>query len=91
MLDGPAPCVVPPLAVRRPRAGLRVVALSLPTAIAIVGLLVAPAAAPLLWVLLYGIGTGATFPLAIDPGDGGAPATSRGPAGCRRPHRASAT
>jgi CP family cyanate transporter-like MFS transporter len=30
-----------------------------------VGLLVAPAAAPLVWVVLLGLGTGATFPLAL--------------------------
>jgi CP family cyanate transporter-like MFS transporter len=65
VLGAPASLAVPPLAVRRPGQVGWVVALSLPTAVAIVGLLVAPAAAPLLWVLLYGIGTGAIFPLAM--------------------------
>ena len=32
---------------------------------ALVGLLLAPAAAPLLWALLYGLGTGAAFPLSM--------------------------
>jgi CP family cyanate transporter-like MFS transporter len=42
-----------------------VVGVSVPAAIAITGLLVAPEAAPVLWVLLYGLGTGAAFPLAM--------------------------
>jgi CP family cyanate transporter-like MFS transporter len=38
---------------------------TLPVAVAIIGLLAAPAAAPTLWAVLYGLGTGAAFPLAM--------------------------
>jgi CP family cyanate transporter-like MFS transporter len=65
VLGGPAALVVPPLAARRPDQGWWVVGTSVPTAVAIVGLLVAPGAAPVLWALLYGLGTGAAFPLAM--------------------------
>ncbi|MGZ8750830.1 MAG: MFS transporter, partial [Pseudonocardia sp.] len=65
VLGAPASLVVPPLAVRRPSqvrwAGL----VAVPTAVAILGLIVAPAAAPVLWAVLYGLGTGAAFPLAM--------------------------
>jgi CP family cyanate transporter-like MFS transporter len=65
VLGAPASLVVPPLAARRAnQVGLALV-LTLPTAVAIVGLLVAPAAAPVVWALLYGLGTGAAFPLAM--------------------------
>ncbi|MGY1639463.1 MFS transporter [Geodermatophilus sp. SYSU D00742] len=62
-----APCalVVPPLAARRASQVPWVVGSSLPTAVGIVGLLVAPAAAPVLWAVLYGLGTGLCFPLAM--------------------------
>jgi CP family cyanate transporter-like MFS transporter len=65
VLGAPASLVVPPLAARRPGQVGWVTACSVPTAVAIVGLLVAPAAAPVLWALLYGLGTGAAFPLAM--------------------------
>jgi CP family cyanate transporter-like MFS transporter len=65
VLGAPASLVVPPLAVRRPGQVGWVVAVTLPTAVAIVGLLVAPSAAPVVWVVLYGLGTGAAFPLAM--------------------------
>jgi CP family cyanate transporter-like MFS transporter len=65
VLGGPAALVVPPLAARRHGQIGWVIGVSVPTAVAIVGLLVAPSAAPLVWVLLYGIGTGAAFPLAM--------------------------
>jgi CP family cyanate transporter-like MFS transporter len=65
VLGAPASLIVPPLAVRRPGQVGWVVGVSVPAAIAITGLLVAPEAAPVLWVLLYGLGTGAAFPLAM--------------------------
>jgi CP family cyanate transporter-like MFS transporter len=65
VLGAPASLVVPPLAARRPDQVGWVVAASLPSAVAIVGLLVAPGAAPVVWALLFGIGTGAAFPLAM--------------------------
>ncbi|MGY2076278.1 MULTISPECIES: MFS transporter [unclassified Blastococcus] len=64
-LGVPASLVVPPLAARRPGQQGWVLVGTVPVIVAIVGLLVAPAAAPLLWTLLYGIGTGAAFPLAM--------------------------
>jgi MFS transporter, CP family, cyanate transporter len=42
-----------------------VLAAFLPAAAGVVGLLVAPAAAPVVWSVLYGVGTGAAFPLAM--------------------------
>ncbi|MGY1915018.1 MFS transporter [Blastococcus sp. SYSU DS0973] len=61
----PASLVVPPLAARRPGQQGWVLLGTLPVLAAITGLLVAPAAAPLLWVLLFGLGTGSAFPLAM--------------------------
>ncbi len=64
-LTAPAALVLPPLAVRRPGQVGWVVGSTVPTAAALVGLLLAPAAAPVLWALLYGVGTGMCFPLAM--------------------------
>jgi CP family cyanate transporter-like MFS transporter len=62
-----APCalVVPPLAARRPGQVPWVLCCSVPILVALVGLLVAPAAAPAVWAVLYGLGTGLCFPLAM--------------------------
>lgn len=65
LLGVPASLVVPPLAGRRLSQAGWAVAAPVPTAIGIVGLLVAPAAAPALWAVLYGLGTGIAFPLAM--------------------------
>jgi CP family cyanate transporter-like MFS transporter len=65
VLGAPAALVVPPLAARRTDQVGWVLVASVPTAVAIVGLLVAPGAAPVVWALLYGLGTGAAFPLAM--------------------------
>jgi CP family cyanate transporter-like MFS transporter len=65
VLGAPMSLVVPPLAARGPGQVGWVVVVSVPTAVAIVGLLVAPDAAPVVWALLYGLGTGAAFPLAM--------------------------
>jgi MFS transporter, CP family, cyanate transporter len=64
-LGAPAALVVPPLATRRTGQTPWVVAGCALVATALVGLLVAPAAAPVLWTLLYGLGTGISFPLAM--------------------------
>jgi MFS transporter, CP family, cyanate transporter len=64
-LGAPASLAVPPLAARGSRQLAWVVGVSVPVLVAIVGLLAAPAAAPVLWALLYGLGTGAAFPLAL--------------------------
>ncbi|MGY1836990.1 MFS transporter [Blastococcus sp. SYSU DS0510] len=61
----PASLVVPPLAARRPGQGAWVLAGTIPVIAGIVGLLAAPASAPLLWAVLYGVGTGIAFPLAM--------------------------
>ncbi|MGY2067562.1 MFS transporter [Blastococcus sp. SYSU DS0619] len=61
----PASLVVPPLAARRPGQQGWVLVGTLPVLAGITGLLVAPAAAPVLWALLYGLGTGVSFPLAM--------------------------
>ena len=65
ILGAPTSLVVPPLAARRGNQVGWALAVAVPTAIAIVGLIVAPSAAPVLWVLLYGLGTGAAFPLSM--------------------------
>ncbi len=65
LIGAPLSLVLPPLAARRPGQGAWIVAAGLPVAVAIVGLLVAPAAAPTVWAVLYGLGTGAAFPLAM--------------------------
>jgi CP family cyanate transporter-like MFS transporter len=65
ILGAPASLFVPPLAARRGDQVGWALAVAVPTAIAIAGLIVAPSAAPLLWALLYGIGTGAAFPLSM--------------------------
>jgi CP family cyanate transporter-like MFS transporter len=65
LLGAPLSLVVPPLAARRPSQRGWVVTVFVPIAVAIVGLLVAPRAAPVVWAVLYGLGTGAAFPLAM--------------------------
>lgn len=65
LLGGPASLVVPALAARRRDQVLAAVVISVPTAVALLGLLLAPASAPLLWAVLYGLGTGAAFPLSM--------------------------
>ncbi|TFV81178.1 MFS transporter [Blastococcus sp. CT_GayMR20] len=65
LLGVPASLFVPPLAARQSSQTLVVLFVSVPTVLGIGGLLVAPAAAPLLWTMLWGIGTGASFPLAM--------------------------
>jgi MFS transporter, CP family, cyanate transporter len=65
VVGGPCALVVPPLAARRPSQASWVVGAGALMAAAVVGLLVAPGAAPVLWALLYGLGTGIAFPLAM--------------------------
>jgi MFS transporter, CP family, cyanate transporter len=64
-LGAPASLVVPPLARRQAQQTTWVVGGGLATVTAILGLLLAPAAAPVLWALLYGLGTGVSFPLGM--------------------------
>ncbi|MGY1723850.1 MFS transporter [Blastococcus sp. SYSU DS0533] len=64
-LGVPASLLVPPLAARRPGQAGWVLAGTLPVVAGITGLLLAPTAAPLLWTLLWGAGTGIAFPLAM--------------------------
>ncbi len=64
VLGAPVALVVPALAARRPDQRPWVVLLTLASAAAYLGLLLAPARAPLLWVILLGVGLGA-FPLAL--------------------------
>jgi CP family cyanate transporter-like MFS transporter len=61
----PLALVVPGLAGRRPGQQAWVLAGALPAMAAIVGLLVAPEASPLLWATLYGFGSGIAFPLSM--------------------------
>jgi len=65
LLGVPLSLLVPPLAARRPGQAAWVIGSAVPVAVGILGLLVAPTAAPVLWAVLYGLGTGASFPLAM--------------------------
>ncbi len=61
----PLALVVPGLAGRRPGQQPWVLLGTVPVVIAIIGLLVAPGSAPLLWAVLYGLGSGTAFPLSM--------------------------
>ncbi len=64
VLSVPVAMVIPPLASRRPDQRPYVVLMVAASASAYLGLLVAPAAAPVLWAMLLGLGLGA-YPLAM--------------------------
>jgi MFS transporter, CP family, cyanate transporter len=64
-LGAPCALVVPPLAARRPSQVPWVVGSCVLIGLGITGLLVAPGAAPVVWAVLYGLGTGIAFPLAM--------------------------
>lgn len=64
-LGAPAALIVPRAASRAANQSRWALALTLINAAALAGLLLAPAVAPALWALLYGLGTGAAFPLAM--------------------------
>jgi CP family cyanate transporter-like MFS transporter len=64
-VGAPLSLLVPPMAARRPGQALWVLVAVLPATAGVVGLLVAPGAAPAVWSILFGIGTGASFPLAM--------------------------
>lgn len=61
----PLALVVPGLAGRRPGQRPWVLLGTVPVVVAILGLLLAPGAAPLLWAVLYGLGSGTAFPLSM--------------------------
>ncbi|MGY1752203.1 MFS transporter [Blastococcus sp. SYSU D01042] len=61
----PLALVVPGLAGRRPGQQGWVLLGALPAVAAIIGLMVAPGSAPLLWATLYGVGSGIAFPLSM--------------------------
>jgi MFS transporter, CP family, cyanate transporter len=63
-IGAPISVVLPELAARRPDQRIWVVGLAAMAASAYLGLLLAPAAAPVLWAVLLGTGMGA-FPLAL--------------------------
>ena len=65
LLGAPASFVVPRLASRGSGQGAWAVLVSVPSLLGLTGLLIAPAAAPWVWSLLIGAGTGAAFPLAL--------------------------
>lgn len=65
LLGVPVSFLVPRLAALRPHQGPWVVAVSAPNVVGLLGLLLAPSAAPWVWSLLLGLGTGASFPLAL--------------------------
>jgi CP family cyanate transporter-like MFS transporter len=61
----PCSLLVPPLSARSHHQLVWVIGVSVPPVVAIIGLLAAPAAAPVVWTVLFGLGTGAAFPLAL--------------------------
>lgn len=65
LLGVPASIVVPKLASRTPSQGPWVLGVGGLLVAALGGLLLAPAAAPVLWTVLYGLAVGASFPLAM--------------------------
>lgn len=65
VLGIPAALVVPALAARMAQQRGLAVVTALMTAAGWAGLLLAPVTAPVLWVVLLGVGTGSTFPLAL--------------------------
>ncbi len=65
VLGGPASLVVPTVAARFRSQSVPVLVVAAPVLVALAGLLLAPSAAPLLWALLFGIGTGSAFPLSM--------------------------
>jgi CP family cyanate transporter-like MFS transporter len=65
LLGGPASLVVPTVAARFRSQVVPVLVITAPVLVSLAGLLLAPSAAPLLWALLYGVGTGAAFPLSM--------------------------
>jgi CP family cyanate transporter-like MFS transporter len=64
-LQAPVALVVPMLATRSRDQRLLVVVAGLCAASGLLGVLLAPTSAPLLWILLLGIGQGAAFPLGL--------------------------
>lgn len=64
-LGAPVAFVVPRFAARQPQQGRWVLVVAAPAGVGLVGLLVAPGAAPWLWAVLLGAGTGGAFPLAL--------------------------
>jgi CP family cyanate transporter-like MFS transporter len=64
-LGAPASLLVPALAARRPGQVGWVLAAGVLMMASLAGLLLAPGSAPVLWTVLYGLGTGVAFPLAM--------------------------
>jgi CP family cyanate transporter-like MFS transporter len=64
-LGAPASLLVPALAARRPGQVGWVLAAGVLMMTSLAGLLLAPGSAPALWTVLYGLGTGVAFPLAM--------------------------
>jgi MFS transporter, CP family, cyanate transporter len=65
VLGAPAALVLPGRVARSSSQPRWVVAVTLPIAVALLGLLLAPGSAPVLWALLYGLGTGMGLPLGM--------------------------
>jgi CP family cyanate transporter-like MFS transporter len=64
-VEAPVALLTPSLATRRPDQVSLVIGSSVLTAAGFLGLLIAPTAAPWVWVVLLGIGQGSSFPLAL--------------------------
>jgi CP family cyanate transporter-like MFS transporter len=64
-VQAPIALLTPSLAHRRAHQGTLVIGSTLMTAAGFLGLLVAPTAAPWVWVTLLGIGQGSSFPLSL--------------------------
>jgi MFS transporter, CP family, cyanate transporter len=65
LVQTPVALLTPTLATRIRRQGPLVLAAAVMAATGLLGLLIAPTAAPWLWVVILGIGQGASFPLSL--------------------------
>ncbi len=65
LVGAPAALIVPTLATRAPDQRSYILIVCLLTAMGLAGIMLAPTALPLLWVVLLGVGLGGSFPLAL--------------------------
>jgi CP family cyanate transporter-like MFS transporter len=65
LVQAPVALLTPTLATRSRRQGPLVIGAAVMAAAGLLGLLIAPTSAPWLWVVILGIGQGASFPLSL--------------------------
>lgn len=65
LIQAPVALVIPRLALRAPDQQRHIAAATVLTGVGLAGVLLAPSVAPYLWILILGLGQGATFALAV--------------------------